>query len=171
LWCQCESFGDLGDRAAICSGRWWRLRRRTPPRRCAQDILVEPRRPVDGNHAAGNTSCDMPATTSSGMIWSLEWRWTTTPTPSIAEATGVWQHIDEQLKDGSGSMQRRPASGRLAQERITVTIAELNDSEHGIETELANKDADVDRNNGCSRQKIRRAPRSGREMVSEVVHP
>nr|VTP04372.1 hypothetical protein BIN_B_04429 [Mycobacterium kansasii] len=55
----------------------------------AQDIWSRPARPVTGIMPPENTSCDITATTSSGMICSLDLAIADNASPSIAEATQV----------------------------------------------------------------------------------
>ncbi|COZ56209.1 Uncharacterised protein [Mycobacterium tuberculosis] len=54
-----------------------------------QDIWSRGTRPVTGIMPPENTSCDMTATTSRGMICSLDLAIADSANPSIAEATQV----------------------------------------------------------------------------------
>src|SRR6201992_418356 len=89
VWRQCESFGVSGPgtnlvRSAVDADA-------ANPHRAgvAHDIWSSPIRPVTGIRPPENTSCDMTATTSSGMIWSLDLATADNANPSIAEATDV----------------------------------------------------------------------------------
>ena len=55
----------------------------------AQDIASSPTRPVTGIIPPENTNCDITATTSRGMICSLDLAMAQSADPSIAEATQV----------------------------------------------------------------------------------
>src|ERR1700760_2092144 len=88
--CQCESCG-------VCLTLSCRASRSTveaddaKPHRAgvAHDIWSRPTRLVTGIMPPENTSCDMTATTSKGMICSLDLATADNAKPSIAEATHV----------------------------------------------------------------------------------
>src|SRR6516165_10276180 len=90
VWCQCESFATDGTACSKVSRSMVAADVAKPHLAgVSQDIWSRPVRPVTGIMPPENTSCDMTATTSSGMICSLDLAMDDNTNPSIAEATVV----------------------------------------------------------------------------------
>src|SRR5215471_16225930 len=88
--CQCESCGTDGTLSCRLSRSTVEAEDAKPHLAgVAQDIWSSPMRSVTGIMPPENTSCDMTATTSRGMICSFDLAMDDSTSPSIAEATVV----------------------------------------------------------------------------------
>src|SRR5689334_13779461 len=90
VWRQCESCGVCGTLSCRLSMSTVEADDANPHLAgVAQDIWSSPRRSVTGIMPPENTSCDITATTSNGMICSFDLAIDDNTNPSIAEATVV----------------------------------------------------------------------------------
>src|ERR1700757_3625880 len=131
------------------------------------DIWSRPVRPVTGIMPPENTSCDMTATTSSGMICSLDFAMDDNTKPSIAEATVVMAMSTNSSRLGMPNATAPWVGPPLPTIAIATTIADWTTANTVYTHTFASRYADVDNPTACSRRKIARSPIRSR-MVSAV---
>src|SRR5882757_7954805 len=84
---QCESCGVSDPGASLIRSTVDAVDANPQRAGVTQDIWSSPGRPVTGIMPPENTSCDMTATTSSGMIWSLVFANADSAKPTVAAQT------------------------------------------------------------------------------------
>ena len=92
-----------------------------------QDIWSSTARPVTGIMPPENTSCDMIATTSSGMICSLDFASADSARPTVAAQTQRGGHSDEQLEGPVGD--HRAALHGSRTPLLAVDVDDRDDSD------------------------------------------
>src|SRR3984957_4664013 len=124
LWCQCESFGIWGPGCNLIRSMVEAEAANPHLAGVAQDIWSSPMRAVTGIMPPENTSCDMTATTSRGMIWSLDLATADSAKPSMAEATVVNATSTNSSRPGLPIAAAPRVGPPLPSSAITVTIAD-----------------------------------------------
>ena len=136
-----------------------------------QDIWSSTIRPVTGIMPPENTSCDMIATTSSGMICSLDLASAESARPTIAAATQLAAMSTNssrlRLPRITAPLSTAPGPHPLPNMVMAVTIPDCTTANTAKTKTLASRYAVVDNPTACSRRKMARSPIRAR-IVSAV---
>ncbi len=122
-------------------------------------------RPVTGIMPPWNTSCDMIAITSSGMICSFDLASAESAKPTIAAATqqAAMSTYSSRVRLGiTAPLVTAPGPHFLPHMLMATTIADCSNANPAKTKTLANMYAVVDNPTACSRRKIARSPMRAR---------
>src|ERR1700694_919286 len=122
--CQWESFGVSGPGTSLIRSTVDADAAKPQRAGVAQDSWSSTSRPVTGIIPPENTSCDMIATTSSGMICSLDLATADSANPSIAEATQAEAMSTNSSRLGLPSATAPWVGPPLPNTTMAVTIAD-----------------------------------------------
>src|ERR1700682_2451530 len=122
--CQWESFGVSGPGTSLIRSTVEADAAKPHLAGVAQDIWSSTRRPVTGIMPPENTSCDMIATTSRGMICSLDLATADNANPSIADATQAEAMSTNSSRLGLPSATAPWVGAPLPTTTMAVTIAD-----------------------------------------------
>src|SRR6185437_16477060 len=164
---QCESCGVSGPGTSLSRSIVDAVLANPHRAGVTHDNWSNPIRPVTGIMPPWNTSCDMIAITSNGMICSFDLASAESAKPVIAAATqqAATSTYSSRVRGGiTAPLVTAPGPHFFPHTLMPTTIADCSNANRAKTKTLARMYADVDSPTACSRRKIARSPMSARTV-------